>query len=299
MTDLKPISDRLTPVVLITDDDNALRSLLVMALKAEGYEIEEAINGEECLVKYARLQPDLVLLDAVMPEMDGFSCCQHIRALPECPQIPILMITFLDDRESIDQAFQAGATDYITKPIHWSVLRQRVRYLLASSHVLKQAEQQKNWEAFFRDILEQLSISGLAWESLTPLLNQCQQFFQVERILLYQFKNQQYLEAIATGYPSVQESSFSDLALESIYLDQYQQGKTIAIADLEQVELSIAQQEIFARLQTKTILVVPILIKEKLLGLLCVHRAEAQTIWKETTLKRFQDLAHLFALSHL
>lgn len=299
MTDLKPISDRSTPVVLITDDDNALRSLLVMALKAEGYEIEEAINGEEFLVKYARLQPDLVLLDAVMPEMDGFSCCQHIRALPDRPQIPILMITFLDDRESIDQAFQAGATDYITKPIHWSVLRQRVRYLLASSHVLKQAEQQKNWEAFFRDILEQLSISGLAWESLTPLLNQCQQFFQVERILLYQFKNQQYLEVIATGYPSVQESSLSDLVLESIYLEQYQQGKTIAIADLEQIELSIAQQEIFARLQTKTILVVPMLIKEKLLGLLCVHRAEAQTIWEETTLERFQDLAHLFALSHL
>ena len=299
MTDLKPISDRSTPVVLITDDDNALRSLLVMALKAEGYEIEEAINGEEFLVKYARLQPDLVLLDAVMPEMDGFSCCQHIRALPDRPQIPILMITFLDDRESIDQAFQAGATDYITKPIHWSVLRQRVRYLLASSHVLKQAEQQKKWEAFFRDILEQLSISGLVWESLTPLLNQCQQFFQVERILLYQFKNQQYLEAIATGYPSAKEFSLSDLALESIYLDQYQQGKTIAIADLEQVELSIAQQEIFARLQTKTILVVPMLIKEKLLGLLCVHRAEAQTIWEETTLERFQDLAHLFALSHL
>ena len=299
MTDLKLISDRSTPVVLITDDDNALRSLLVMALKAEGYEIEEAINGEECLVKYARLQPDLVLLDAVMPEMDGFSCCQHIRALPDRPQIPILMITFLDDRESIDQAFQAGATDYITKPIHWSVLRQRVRYLLASSHVLKQAEQQKNWEIFFRDILAQLSVSGLVWESLTPLLNQCQQFFQVERILLYQFKNQQSLEAIASGYPSAKESSLSDLALEKLYLEEYQQGKPIAIADLEQLELSIAQRETFARLKTKSILIVPILIKEKLWGLLCVHRAETQVIWEETTLERFQDLAHLFALSHL
>jgi CheY-like chemotaxis protein len=299
MTDLKPISDRSTPVVLITDDDNALRSLLVMALKAEGYEIEEAINGEECLVKYARLQPDLVLLDAVMPEMDGFSCCQHIRALPDRPQIPILMITFLDDRESIDQAFQAGATDYITKPIHWSVLRQRVRYLLASSHVLKQAEQQKNWEIFFRDILTQLSVSGLIWESLTPLLNQCQQFFQVERVLLYQFKNQQSLEAIASGYPSIQDVSLTDLILEKLYLEEYQQGKPIAIADLEQIQLSTIQREAFARLQIKSILIVPILIKEKLWGLLCVHRAETQTSWEETTLERFQDLAHLFALSHV
>jgi len=297
MTDIKPISARLSPVVLITDDDNALRSLLVMALKAEGYEIEEAINGEECLVKYARLQPDLVLLDALMPEMDGFSCCQHIRALPDRPQIPILMITFLDDRESIDQAFQAGATDYITKPIHWSVLRQRVRYLLASSHVLRQAEQQKNWEIFFRNILTQLSVSGLVWESLMPLLNQCQQFFQVERIFLYQFKNQQYLEAIAPGYPSVKDSGLSDLGLESIYLEQYQQGKTIAIADLEQIELSTAQQEIFVRLKTKAILMVPILIKEKLWGLLCIHRAEPQTAWEETTLERFQDLAHLLAIA--
>jgi hypothetical protein len=168
---------------------------------------------------------------------------------------------------------------------------------LASSHVLKQAEQQKNWEAFFRDILEQLSISGLAWESLTPLLNQCQQFFQVERILLYQFKNQQSLEAIATGYPSAKEFSLSDLALDSIYLDQYQQGKTIAIADLEQIELSTAQQEIFVRLKTKAILMVPILIKEKLWGMFCVHRDEPQTVWEETTLKRFQDLAHLFAIA--
>jgi CheY-like chemotaxis protein len=297
MTDLKPIPDRSTPVVLITDDDNALRSLLVMALKAEGYEIEEAINGEECLVKYARLQPDLVLLDAVMPEMDGFSCCQHIRALPDRSQIPILMITFLDDRESIDQAFQAGATDYITKPIHWSVLRQRVRYLLASSHVLKQAEQQKNWEIFFRNILAQLSISGLLWENLTPLLNQCQHFFHVERVLLYQFKNQHYLEAIASGYPSIQDFSLTDLSLEKLYLEEYQQGKSIAIADLQQIQLSTIQREAFARLQIKSILIVPMLIKEKLWGLLCIHRAETQLIWEKTTLERFQDLAHLFSLS--
>jgi transcriptional regulator with GAF, ATPase, and Fis domain len=208
------------------------------------------------------------------------------------------MITFLDDRESIDQAFQAGATDYITKPIHWSVLRQRVRYLLASSHVLKQAEQQKNWEIFFRDILAQLSISGLLWENLTPLLNQCRHFFQVERVLLYQFKNQEYLEAIASGYPSIQDFSLTDLILEKLYLEKYQQGKPIAIADLQQIQLSTIQRDAFAHLQIKSILIVPILIKEKLWGLLCIHRAEAQGMWEETTLERFQDLAHLFALSH-
>ena len=90
----------------------------------------------------------------------------------------------------------------------------------------------------------------------------------------------------------------TDLILEKVYLESYQQGKTIAIADLEQIKLLTAQQETFARLKTKAILMVPILIKEKLWGLLCVHRAETQTAWEETTLERFQDLAHLFALSH-
>ena len=95
----------------------------------------------------------------------------------------------------------------------------------------------------------------------------------------------------------MKDFSLTDLILEKVYLEQYQQGKTIAIADLEQIELSTAQQEIFVRLKTKAILMVPILIKEKLWGLLCVHRAAAQPVWEETILKRFQDLAHLLAIA--
>ena len=130
MTDLKPISDRSTPVVLITDDDNALRSLLVMALKAEGYEIEEAINGEEFLVKYARLQPDLVLLDAVMPEMDGLEAIKQIRSNPDLAILPIIALTALvmpDDRE---KCLAAGANEYLSKPLKLRNLVNTIQQLL-------------------------------------------------------------------------------------------------------------------------------------------------------------------------
>jgi len=136
--------------ILVVDDDTITRNLLILSLKKEGYQVEEATNGAECLQKYPRLQPHLVLLDALMPEMDGFECCQQLRQLASSEFLPILMITFLDDNASIDRAFNAGATDYITKPIHWRSLRQRVKTSLQAGHLAKLQAQQQSWQTLVR-----------------------------------------------------------------------------------------------------------------------------------------------------
>ncbi len=128
------------PLILIVDDDRSMRALLNLAMTEEGYEVAEAKNGEQCLGEYQLLKPDAILLDAVMPDLDGFTCCEKIRQLPGGDLIPILMITVLDDQKSIDQAFNCGATDYITKPIHWAVLSQRMRRLLAPNQVLREVQ---------------------------------------------------------------------------------------------------------------------------------------------------------------
>ena len=119
-----------TPLIMIVDDDRSMRLLLNMAMEEEGYRVAEAKNGEQCLAEYAHYQPNLILLDAMMPDINGFTCCQKIRSLPGGDRIPIVMITALDDRESIEQALNAGATDYITKPIQWAVLSEQVQRLL-------------------------------------------------------------------------------------------------------------------------------------------------------------------------
>ena len=136
------------PLVLVVDDDRSLRRLLTMAVQQAGYRTIEATNGQEALERYQQESPDLVLLDAMMPEMNGFTCCQQIRLLQatenvfhtdqvqgslltqQSCQTPILMITALDDETSVENAFAAGATDYITKPINWSILKQRLKKLL-------------------------------------------------------------------------------------------------------------------------------------------------------------------------
>ena len=134
------------PLILVVDDDKFMRIQLRHAMAQSGYRVAEASDGDQAIAIYLDLQPDIVLLDAMMPVMDGFACCKLLRNLKrndfEAANLPVLMITALEDQESVDQAFIAGATDYITKPIHWAVLRQRVRRLLEASQAMAALQQQ-------------------------------------------------------------------------------------------------------------------------------------------------------------
>lgn len=136
-----------TPLILIVDDDRTTRKILRRAMEQEGYQVAEASDGGQGLEAYALLNPDMVLLDAKMPVMDGFTCCSKLQATDSSSRTPVLMITSLEDEKSVDRAFEAGATDYITKPIHWAVLRLRVRRLLqerqAEAEILKALQREK------------------------------------------------------------------------------------------------------------------------------------------------------------
>lgn len=124
--------------IIIVDDERALRMVLRRAMEGEGYHTIDVSSGERCLFLCQQELPNMILLDAVMPGMDGFECCKRLLQTfgDRCP--PILMITALHDQESVDKAFAVGATDFITKPIHWAVLRQRVQRLLKTCQVTTQ-----------------------------------------------------------------------------------------------------------------------------------------------------------------
>ncbi|MGH8565010.1 MAG: EAL domain-containing protein [Gammaproteobacteria bacterium] len=119
--------------VLIVDDDAGTRFVIRSILANDGYRIEEAEGATQALALCERRMPDLVLMDAHMPETDGFTACTRIRDLSAGEHLPVLVITALDDEHTIDRAFGAGATDYISKPMNFAVLRMRVARLLAAS----------------------------------------------------------------------------------------------------------------------------------------------------------------------
>ncbi|GAA6615148.1 diguanylate cyclase domain-containing protein [Scytonema sp. NUACC26] len=127
-------------LILIVDDDSFIRMQLRFCLEKEGYWISEAQNGEEAIALCQTLRPDVVLLDAMMTGMNGFKCCSQLRIIPDWQHIPILMITGLEDQTSVDRAFEAGASDYITKPIHLAVMRQRVKKSLEQSQLHQKLE---------------------------------------------------------------------------------------------------------------------------------------------------------------
>jgi PAS domain S-box-containing protein len=144
------IVERNQPLVLIVDDDRGIRLVLRHVLEQHGYAVLEAENGVQGVSAYESQQPDLVLLDVIMPAMDGFDTCRRLRALPGGDRIPVLMITSLDDEPSIDKAFEAGATDYITKPIHLASVCHRVGWLLRARQVENGIiRAKKEWEATF------------------------------------------------------------------------------------------------------------------------------------------------------
>ncbi len=126
-------ASRKQPLVLVVDDDPTMRVLVVETLLPDGIEVVEAEDGPSALVALHARTPDLVLLDVQMPGVDGFSVCEAIRALPGGADVPVVMMTGLEDVDSIRRAYEAGATDFVTKPLQWLILAHRVRYLLRAS----------------------------------------------------------------------------------------------------------------------------------------------------------------------
>jgi diguanylate cyclase (GGDEF)-like protein len=122
--------------ILLVDDDLVVRAKVSESLEQDGFEVILAKNGNDGIAAYQQHRPDLILVDAVMPILDGFEFCEQLKNLGE-RLTPILMITSLDDNDSVDRAFASGATDYITKPINLPVLCQRVRNLVRQSHLIK------------------------------------------------------------------------------------------------------------------------------------------------------------------
>ncbi len=120
--------------LLVVDDDDVNRMLACEALKEAGFDVAEAADGQSALMTYAEFRPDLILLDVMMPVMDGFETCHLLRQ--QGAREPIIMLTGLEDTESIEKAYERGATDFITKPINWVLLRHRVIYALRAARAL-------------------------------------------------------------------------------------------------------------------------------------------------------------------
>ena len=125
--------ERAQPLVLVVDDDATMRLVATRTLRNAGLRTVEAGTAEIALDLFRREPADMVLMDVMLPGMDGFAAVRELRTTTAGRHVPVLMLTGLDDLESINAAYEAGATDFIGKPINWGVLGHRVRYILRAA----------------------------------------------------------------------------------------------------------------------------------------------------------------------
>ncbi len=126
-------------VVMIVDDVPDNLALLSGALDQAGYMVLVALDGSSALERMQRLKPDIVLLDAMMPGLDGFETCRRIKAQPMLEDVPVLFMTALTESEHVLEGFEAGGIDYVTKPIHTEQVLARVAAHLRTARALQNA----------------------------------------------------------------------------------------------------------------------------------------------------------------
>lgn len=125
-------------LILVVDDDPTLRMLARATLEKSGFRVEEAEDGEEALKKFIRHHPAVIMMDVEMPKLNGYETCKRIRADAIGAHVPVLMVTGLEDIESVNRAYSAGATDFLPKPINWPLISHRVRYVLRASRTYQE-----------------------------------------------------------------------------------------------------------------------------------------------------------------
>lgn len=147
----------LRPTILVCDDDPMVRLFARECLESAGMAVVEAEDGDQALERYHESPPDLVFLDVEMPGKTGFEVCRAIRLSPQGADIPVLIATGSDDKASIDAGFEAGATQYKTKPINWALLSRDIRYMLRAAdnfQALKAQENRLRYLAYYDQMTE-------------------------------------------------------------------------------------------------------------------------------------------------
>lgn len=289
------------PLILVADDNKSVRVLLRETMEEEGYRVVEAQDGEECLTQYLQLQPDMVLLDAIMPAMDGFRCCTKLRTLEPSDRTPILMITGLDDQVSVDQAFAAGATDYVTKPIHLPVLRQRVRRLLQASKAMEELRQQTEWERLMGIISQRIRQSLNLEDILNTTVVEVRQFLQADRVLICRFEpdwsGKIAVESVAPQWDAFLGQTIQDPCLALTYVERYKKGYIRAIEDIYTAGMPSCHVRLLETYQVRANLVVPILQGERLWGLLITHHCSGPRRWQQSEIKLIEHLTTQLAIA--
>ncbi|HSE58267.1 MAG TPA: EAL domain-containing protein [Nitrospiraceae bacterium] len=232
MTGAPPVK---RPLVLVVDDEPGIQSLIGETLSQAGFEVEAVSTGEEAVTRFPLLKPDLVLMDVLLPRMNGFAACSLLRRLPQAAHVPIVFMTSFEDTESVERAYEAGATDFMSKPFNPLILGHRVRYLLRAGAALRELSRSKEHLAHAQHLAQ---VGSWEWDLAKRQLRVSERAAIILGLAIREFSGS--LDEFLLVAPATVGGLFKSV-LESNFVPHHpsRQDHTLTMPDGEQRTVSI------------------------------------------------------------
>jgi DNA-binding NtrC family response regulator len=269
-----------TSTILIVDDEKSGRDILKGLLIKQGYNLVFATNGKEALNKAKAITPDLILLDVMMPEMDGYEVCKNIRSDPVLEEVPIVMITALGDRKSRLRGIESGADGFMSKPFDAMELQTRVRTITRLNRYRRmlltnrQLEKKVTQLSALYDILGTLNSVTDINALLKSIAQKTQKLMAVERISIFFWDgDKEYLRPVIIWEADSNQNQTEHKPVASEVAEWvFHEGKPASIQNMEKnlhiSEISDKSSEIKNEVIIESVLCVPLRGREKIIGVL-------------------------------
>ncbi|MDJ0841035.1 MAG: EAL domain-containing protein [Acidobacteriota bacterium] len=154
--------DKISGTILIADGNQQSRQTSADILRNNGFKVEMANSGQDVLYKFVLFHPDLVLLDANLPGMDGFRICEILRRDPNGKDVPIILVLKSQEAREVSHGYRVGATDFITRPVNWLMMAQRISYVLRAGMAMRQLKQSESGLEFAQRLAR---MGSWSWEA--------------------------------------------------------------------------------------------------------------------------------------
>ncbi|HEY9709261.1 MAG TPA: adenylate/guanylate cyclase domain-containing protein [Oculatellaceae cyanobacterium] len=281
-------------VILIVDDTPTNLRMLCDFLTDSGFEVLVAIDGESAIAQALYAQPNLILLDVLMPGIDGFETCRRLKANSSTQAIPVIFMTALSETVDKVRGFQVGAVDYVTKPLQPEEVLARITNHLTIQNLQNQLQeqnlrlqqevkerqqaeelvrQQAQREQLLGEIALRIRQSLNLDKILSTTVSEVRQFLQTDRVLIYRFFDDWSgvvaVESVSRDELSILNTTISDPCFGEGYVERYQQGRIMVIEDIYTAGVTPCYVDFLATIQVRANLVVPILQSEQPIQDLC------------------------------
>ncbi|MBI5892514.1 MAG: diguanylate cyclase [Deltaproteobacteria bacterium] len=280
--------------ILIVDDDVLIRNMVSDTIANAGYEAMAAADGYEVLHKVSLDKPDLILLDVVMPGIDGIEVCKRLRANHDSLSLPIIILTSRAEKDDILNGLKAGANDYIIKPIEPLELNARIETHLCLKNLYDKVNAEKN------DLFALLSISQTVASTLKSndimhtIVKKVAEVIEVSRCSIVKIGKKKDVGYILTTY---EDPDLKDFPIE---LNKYPEIKkaietkgTVVINDIHNDPLMIEVRDYLKALDFNSILIIPIIVRSEPVGILFLRTSRRIKTFTPREIKLCQVIANL------